>query len=195
MADPAGVAREQLATVDDSIRPGARIAIGVGSRGIDNLVPIVRATADHIRARGAEPLIVPAMGSHGGASAEGQAEVLASYGVTEKQCTHRCTVRWRLSSGCPHLTVARMGRPTGVTEWIEVLDAYAGPVWPVDELALGGVVPRRGSAQAAALRGCREVSHVAVTIDGRIRPSGLAVSGDAATWLSPLHWCHDHNNF
>ena len=36
----------------------------------------------------------------------------------------------------PHLTVARMGRPTGVTEWIEVLDAYAGPVWPVDELAL-----------------------------------------------------------
>ncbi len=84
LADPAGAAREQLAKLDDSIRPGARIAIGVGSRGIDNLVPIVKATAAYFRARGAAPFIVPAMGSHGGATAEGQAEVLESYGVTEQ---------------------------------------------------------------------------------------------------------------
>ena len=84
LANPAGVVREHLAKLDDSIQPGARIAIGVGSRGIDNLIPIVRETADYIRARGAEPFIVPAMGSHGGGSAEGQADVLASYGVTEQ---------------------------------------------------------------------------------------------------------------
>jgi len=83
LADPPGMVREQLAKLDHFIRPGARIAIGVGSRGIDNLVPIVRETAAYIRARGAEPFIVPAMGSHGGATAKGQAEVLASYGVTE----------------------------------------------------------------------------------------------------------------
>ena len=83
LANPARVVREQLTKLDYLIRPGARIAIGAGSRGIDNLVPVVRETAAYIRARGAEPFIVPAMGSHGGATATGQTEVLASYGVTE----------------------------------------------------------------------------------------------------------------
>jgi hypothetical protein len=65
------------------IHPGARIAVGVGSRGITHLAEIVVAVLDQLRAVGAQPFIIPAMGSHGGATPEGQCEVLASYGITE----------------------------------------------------------------------------------------------------------------
>jgi hypothetical protein len=65
------------------IRKGARIAVAVGSRGVNHLPEIVRATIDRLKANGAEPFIVPAMGSHGGATAEGQREVLEALGVTE----------------------------------------------------------------------------------------------------------------
>lgn len=82
--DPISAVREQLARLDDMIQPRARIAIAVGSRGIDNLSPIVKETVAYVKARGGQPFIVPAMGSHGGATAEGQAEVLASYGVSEQ---------------------------------------------------------------------------------------------------------------
>jgi hypothetical protein len=66
------------------LQPGARIAVGVGSRGITHLAEIVTAVLAEIRSAGAEPFIIPAMGSHGGATPEGQREVLASYGVTEE---------------------------------------------------------------------------------------------------------------
>jgi hypothetical protein len=64
------------------LRPGMRIAVGVGSRGIANLVEIVNLVLDYLRDYGAEPFIVPAMGSHGGATPAGQLKVLAEYGVT-----------------------------------------------------------------------------------------------------------------
>lgn len=64
------------------IRPGMKIAVGVGSRGISNLADIVKAVVQVLTAAGAEPFIIPAMGSHGGATAEGQTRVLAEYGVT-----------------------------------------------------------------------------------------------------------------
>ena len=66
-----------------SITAGQSVAISVGSRGIANLDRIVKTVAEEMRALGAEPFIVPAMGSHGGGTAEGQAEVLARYGITE----------------------------------------------------------------------------------------------------------------
>lgn len=69
--------------VRGQIKPGQRIAIGVGSRGIAHLRQLVAALVRELRALGAEPFIVPAMGSHGGATAEGQREVLAHLGVTE----------------------------------------------------------------------------------------------------------------
>ncbi len=65
------------------LSPGARIAVGVGSRGITHLAEIVSAVIDQLRRAGADPFIIPAMGSHGGATPEGQLEVLASYGITE----------------------------------------------------------------------------------------------------------------
>lgn len=65
------------------IKKGGRIAVGVGSRGITNLAAIVSAVLENIRAGGAEPFIIPAMGSHGGATPEGQRAILADYGITE----------------------------------------------------------------------------------------------------------------
>ena len=66
----------------DSI-DGKSIAITVGSRGITGIVNIIGALVQELKARGGEPFIVPAMGSHGGATAEGQIKILASYGITE----------------------------------------------------------------------------------------------------------------
>ena len=61
-----------------------RVAVGCGSRGIKNISEIVKATIDCLLELGAKPFIVPAMGSHGGATPAGQRQVLASYGITEK---------------------------------------------------------------------------------------------------------------
>jgi hypothetical protein len=77
------VVRRELSRIADAIKPGMRIAVGTGSRGITNILPIVESTVQFVKELGAKPFIIPAMGSHGGATAEGQIEVLASYGVTE----------------------------------------------------------------------------------------------------------------
>jgi hypothetical protein len=70
--------------IASSIKPGMTVAITAGSRGIANLAVIIKETVEQIKKLGGKPFIFPAMGSHGGATAEGQLEVLASYGVTEK---------------------------------------------------------------------------------------------------------------
>ena len=64
------------------VKPGARVAVTGGSRGVANIATILRTTCECLAALGAKPFIVPAMGSHGGATAEGQLKVLARYGVT-----------------------------------------------------------------------------------------------------------------
>ena len=70
------------AGIGEKIRPGMKIAVGVGSRGISNLKEIVKATLQVLVGAGARPFVVPAMGSHGGATPEGQTKVLAEYGIT-----------------------------------------------------------------------------------------------------------------
>ena len=73
---------EQLASLVQKVsRP--RVAITAGSRGITDLVPVLRAVAERLSARGCDPFLVPCMGSHGGATPEGQLQVLRSLGVTE----------------------------------------------------------------------------------------------------------------
>jgi len=80
--DPACALRAELAGCGVRLKPGSRVAIAVGSRGIANLESLVREIVSWARRLQAEPFIVPAMGSHGGATAEGQVEVLAGYGIT-----------------------------------------------------------------------------------------------------------------
>ena len=65
------------------IKPGMTVAVGCGSRGINNIAECARAVVGELKALGAKPFIFPAMGSHGGATAEGQREVLEGYGITE----------------------------------------------------------------------------------------------------------------
>jgi hypothetical protein len=93
IADIAGAVHEELAKLKlhQSIRPGQSVAITAGSRGIHQIETILRAVVEYIRGIGGEPFIVPAMGSHGGATAAGQVEVLASLGVTEQSCL--CPIR------------------------------------------------------------------------------------------------------
>ena len=66
------------------VKPGMRIAITAGSRGIANVALTTKCIADFVKERGAQPFVVPAMGSHGGATAEGQREILEGYGITEE---------------------------------------------------------------------------------------------------------------
>ena len=82
----AGAVREQLAAagLKEAIAPGARIAVTGGSRGIDEIDLITRTVIDCIRECGGQPFVLPAMGSHGGATAEGQKEVLSSYGISQE---------------------------------------------------------------------------------------------------------------
>ena len=74
---------KELDRLGNNIEKGNSIAIAVGSRGIDNLQLTVKIVVDFVRKNGAEPFIVPAMGSHGGATSEGQAQVLEGYGISE----------------------------------------------------------------------------------------------------------------
>lgn len=78
----------QLATLSlgQKIKPGHTVAITAGSRGIANIAVIIKAIVDHLKGFGAEPFIVPAMGSHGGGTAEGQTQIINDYGVTEDFC-------------------------------------------------------------------------------------------------------------
>lgn len=69
--------------IAECIKPGMRIAVGVGSRGLASLPEMTKALIDELILRGAKPFVVPTMGSHGGATAEGQEKILASLGITE----------------------------------------------------------------------------------------------------------------
>jgi hypothetical protein len=84
VADVAAAVRAEIGKLSLAGRfaPGARVAVTGGSRGVANIAIILRTTCDCLKALGARPFIVPAMGSHGGATAEGQLKVLARYGIT-----------------------------------------------------------------------------------------------------------------
>ncbi len=96
LEDVRGAVRDELQRVASRIQPGEDIALAVGSRGIANIATIVRTTVDFVKAQGASPFIIPAMGSHGGGTAAGQAEVLASYGITAE--TMGCPIRSSLET-------------------------------------------------------------------------------------------------
>lgn len=113
IADVPAEVRKQLAGANFAARlkPGARVAIGVGSRGIQNIAVIVRTVVDYWKAEGMHPFIFPAMGSHGAATAEGQADVLAHYGIVEEKM------------GCPvvsQLEVVPVGKtPEGIETFMD----------------------------------------------------------------------------
>jgi hypothetical protein len=105
-----------------SVAAGASLGVAVGSRGIRGIATVVRAAVDFLKGRGARPFVLPAMGSHGGATAEGQRQLLAHYGVTEE------------AMGCPvraEMETRSLGR---TTSGVEVRMAEAG--WQSDGVLL-----------------------------------------------------------
>jgi hypothetical protein len=82
---PATVAAEMARLpLAEKISDGQSVAVTAGSRGIANIKEITRSVVQHLRSVGAEPFVVPAMGSHGGGTADGQRGILAGYGITEE---------------------------------------------------------------------------------------------------------------
>ncbi len=79
----AALGPEFVRLVDQRVKPGSRVAVAVGSRGIARLADVVTVVVQVLRDRGAEPVLVPAMGSHGGGTAAGQVEVMHELGVYE----------------------------------------------------------------------------------------------------------------
>lgn len=103
LTDVVGALRKELnkSNITERVRPGMRIAVAVGSRGLADLPVLVQGIVSELKRLGAKPFVIPAMGSHGGASAEGQEDVLANLGVTPQ------------SVGCPivsSMEVVEIGR-------------------------------------------------------------------------------------
>jgi hypothetical protein len=102
------------------IQPGWEVAVTAGSRGIANQARILRCVCDYVRQCGASPFIVPSMGSHGGATAEGQRRVLEKYGVTEEamDCEIRSSMEvvllGRAANGAPVYMDANAFRADGI---------------------------------------------------------------------------------
>jgi hypothetical protein len=89
---PATIAAElSRLNLGQQVKPGQTVAITAGSRGVANIALILKAAVEHVQSLGARPFIVPAMGSHGGGTAEGQRELIEGYGVTEAYCG--CPIR------------------------------------------------------------------------------------------------------
>lgn len=82
-ADPAAAMREQMRTLTPRIRPGMTVGLTVGSRGIRNILALLDAAVEAVRGCGANPVLLAAMGSHGGGTRQGQKDVLDSLGIAE----------------------------------------------------------------------------------------------------------------
>jgi hypothetical protein len=113
--------RGEFPNLGARIKAGSQIAVAVGSRGITDIRPIVETVLEQIRAAGGQPFIIPAMGSHGGATAEGQREILVEYGISEQAL--KVSVR-------PAMDVQSLGT---TSEGVEVL-------WSSEALRADGVI-------------------------------------------------------
>ena len=104
--------------ISQTIREGMSIAITCGSRGIDNYALVIREVAAFCKAKGAKPFIIPAMGSHGGATAEGQRKICESYGVTEQYCG--CPIRATME--VTHIGSTPEGHPVYIDKYAAEAD-------------------------------------------------------------------------
>lgn len=127
VADVAALVAQQFDALGLRERPGPgmRVALTAGSRGITDIVAVLRASAAYVRQAGAEPFLVPAMGSHGGATADGQVHLLTSLGITEE------------AVGCPILSsmeVVELGRVEQVPVYMDRYAAEADGVLVINRI-------------------------------------------------------------
>ncbi len=123
----------------DKIKPGNRIAITAGSRGMGGLVELLSGTAEAVKSCGGEPFIIPAMGSHGGATPEGQAEILRRLGVNESSCGApiRATMETHELGPAENGAVAHIDRFAAEADGVIVLARTKTHPESVGELASG----------------------------------------------------------
>ena len=127
IVDPESAAREQVvARLAGAVRPGATVAVGAGSRGLSDRVALLRGAISGLRELGAAPFVVPAMGSHGGATAEGQRAMLESLGITEQ------AVGAEIRSTMETVEVART--PAGMPLYLDRHAAAADHIFPVNRI-------------------------------------------------------------
>ena len=133
VARPAAVPDIELAARDEVITrlagvvtPGMMVAVGAGSRGLAGRVELLRGVLAGLRALGAEPFVVPAMGSHGGAVAEGQVAMLAGLGITPE------SVGAEIRATMETVEVART--PSGMPLYLDTHAAGADAVFPVNRI-------------------------------------------------------------
>jgi hypothetical protein len=172
--DPYAAAQAALEPLREQIRPGARVAVTAGSRGIHDLTTVVKAAVDWLKSVDAEPFVVPAMGSHGGATAEGQREMLAGLGVTPEsmgcpiEATMETVVLGTLPDGTPvhHDAIAAKADGVLLVNRVKPHTDFHGPVESglakIAAIGLGnhrgaaalhaGGIPLLGEAIAAAAR-------------------------------------------
>ena len=172
--DPYAAAQAALEPLREQIRPGARVAVTAGSRGIHDLTTVVKAAVDWLKSVDAEPFVVPAMGSHGGATAEGQREMLAGLGVTAEsmgcpiEATMETVVLGTLPDGTPvhHDAIAAKADGVLLVNRVKPHTDFHGPVESglakIAAIGLGnhrgaaalhaGGIPLLGGAIAAAAR-------------------------------------------
>ncbi|MFZ9864453.1 MAG: DUF2088 domain-containing protein [Ilumatobacteraceae bacterium] len=125
--DVADAARRAVeSTFASSVIPGMTVAVGGGSRGLTQRVDLLRGTIAGLRALGAEPFVVPAMGSHGGGTADGQVKMLASLGMTEE------TVGAEIRATMATVEVART--PSGMPIYLDEHAAAADRILPVNRI-------------------------------------------------------------
>jgi hypothetical protein len=201
IADLPAEIRKQLDASGFAATPkrGGRIAIGVGSRGIANIATIVRSAVAYWNKTGYKPFIFPAMGSHGAATAEGQAQVLARYGIDET------------TMGCPiisSLEVAPLGRTHDGIEVFMDRNAYSsdgvmliGRVkWHTDfagKLESGlfkmmaiGLGKFAGARQYHAFAHHAGLEHVIRTVGHQVLASGKIIGGLAVLEDALHHTAH-----
>ena len=144
LGDVRGAVREALGEVE---LPTGSVAVGVGSRGVARIDEVVAALVEALKEAGAEPFVVPAMGSHGASNAEGQAEVLRHLGVSEESvgCPIRATMETVLVGETPSGVPVHVDKNAYEADAIVVVNrvkphtAFRGPIesGPTKMLAIG----------------------------------------------------------
>ena len=118
--------RVVIESLANDVSPGMTVAIGGGSRGLTQRVDLLRGTIEGLRELGAEPFVVPAMGSHGGGTAEGQIEMLASLGMTQE------SVGAEIRATMETVEVARTAN--GMPIYLDRFAAAADRILPVNRI-------------------------------------------------------------
>jgi hypothetical protein len=125
VADIPKTVLEGLGAAALRVKRGDTVAVGAGSRGIANIDVVVGATVRWLKDMGARPFVFPAMGSHGGGTAEGQLSVLEHYGITET--TMGCPVRATME-------VVQVGEALGLPVWLDKLASEADSIGIVNRI-------------------------------------------------------------